>query len=56
MMVFEGIPYFTVPSQVKAFARKIPEIEDKTLRSIGFVLMLAGLALVYLGRSLFGND
>ena len=55
MMVFEGIPYFCFPKQVKSFARMIPEIPDNTLRIIGFALMLFGLLIVYFGRSLAEN-
>ncbi len=55
MMVFEGIPYFCFPSQIKAFARRIPEVPDNTLRMIGFALMLIGLLIVYFGRSLVEN-
>jgi len=49
MMVFEGIPYFCFPEQVKSFARKVPEIPDGTMRVIGFFLMMAGLLVVYFG-------
>ena len=56
MMIFEGIPYFCTPSQVKVFAQKIGEIPDQVLRVIGFALMLAGLAIVYLGKSFFENN
>ncbi|HIJ50240.1 MAG TPA: DUF2065 domain-containing protein [Nitrospinae bacterium] len=49
MMVFEGIPYFCFPQKVKAFAEKLPEIPDSTLRVIGFFLMIIGLLVVYLG-------
>lgn len=49
MMVFEGIPYFCFPEKVKAFARKVPEIPDSTMRVIGFFLMMAGLMVVYFG-------
>jgi len=56
MMIFEGIPYFCTPSQVKAFARKINEISNQALRAIGFVLMLLGLTVVYFGRSIFENN
>ena len=52
MMVFEGIPYFCFPEQVKAFARKVPEIPGGTLRVIGFCLMIGGLLGVYLGGGL----
>jgi uncharacterized protein len=50
MMVFEGIPLFCFPDQLKELARKLPDIENKTLRSIGLVVMLLGLAVVYLGK------
>jgi hypothetical protein len=56
MMIFEGVPYFCAPSQVKIFSQKIGEVPDQALRIIGFVLMLAGLTIVYLGRSFFGNN
>jgi uncharacterized protein len=49
MMVFEGISYFCFPEQVKAFARKVPEIPDSILRLVGFGLMMAGLLVVYFG-------
>jgi uncharacterized protein YjeT (DUF2065 family) len=55
MMVFEGIPYFCFPAQVKSFARRIPEVPDSTLRVIGLALMLIGLLIVYFGRSLAEN-
>ena len=56
MMIFEGAPYFCAPSQVKVFAQKISEAPDQALRVIGFALMLAGLTVVYLGRSFFENN
>ncbi|MDH5458638.1 MAG: DUF2065 domain-containing protein [Nitrospinota bacterium] len=51
MMVFEGIPLFCFPNQLKELARKLPELENATMRSIGFVVMLLGLAVVYMGTS-----
>ena len=56
MMIFEGIPYFSAPSQVKVFAEKIGKVPDKILRILGFTLMLAGLTIIYLGRSFFENN
>ena len=55
LMIFEGIPYFCLPAKVKAFARKIPEIPDATLRVIGFILMVLGLIVVYIGKSVSEN-
>ena len=51
MMVFEGIPLFCFPNQLKELARKLPELENATMRSIGFVVMLLGLVVVYMGTS-----
>ena len=56
MMIFEGVPYFCSPSQVKVFAQKIGEVPDQILRFIGLALMLVGLTVVYLGRSFFENN
>jgi uncharacterized protein YjeT (DUF2065 family) len=50
IMVVEGIPLFCFPDQLKELARKLPELENTTLRSIGLVVMLLGLAVVYLGK------
>jgi len=50
MMVFEGIPCFVFPEHLKELARRLPELEDKALRSIGLGMMLLGLLLVYLGK------
>ena len=55
-MIFEGVPYFCAPSQVKIFAQKIGEVPDQVLRIIGFASMLVGLTVVYFGRSLFENN
>ncbi len=51
MMIFEGIPYFGFPSQVKVLAQKIPELPDTTLRVIGFFIMILGLGVVFIGRN-----
>ena len=55
-MIFEGVPYFCSPSQVKVFAQKIGEVPDQILRFAGLALMLVGLIIVYLGRSFFENN
>lgn len=55
MMVVEGIPLFCFPDQLKELARKLPEIENKTLRFIGLGSMLLGLAVVYMGKGAINN-
>jgi uncharacterized protein YjeT (DUF2065 family) len=50
VMVVEGLPYFGFPSKMKLVLEKILELPDKSLQKFGFVLMLAGILLVYLGK------
>jgi hypothetical protein len=50
VMIIEGVPYFAVPNQMKGWMAKIMQMEPASLRRFGLVMMVAGLALVYLGR------
>jgi uncharacterized protein YjeT (DUF2065 family) len=50
VMVVEGLPYFAFPVRMKLVIQKVLEMSDKALQKYGFVLMLFGLFLVYLGR------
>jgi uncharacterized protein YjeT (DUF2065 family) len=50
VMIIEGLPYFASPEKMKAWIQKISEIPEDALRRFGFVLMMIGLGLVYLGR------
>ena len=50
LLIFEGLPYFLSPRGMKEIVSKIPELSDSTLRTIGVLAILAGLALVYFGR------
>ena len=50
VMIVEGLPYFAFPEKMKFWVQKILEMPDRVLRKFGFVLMLLGLLLVYLGR------
>lgn len=51
VMIVEGLPYFATPAKMKVWITKMVELPDSTLRLTGFLLMIAGLGLVYLGRS-----
>ena len=51
VMILEGVPYFAFPEKMKAWIAKVLELPDGTLRKFGFVLMAAGLFLVYVGRT-----
>ena len=50
VMVLEGLPYFAFPGKMRPWLRKLLEMQDGALRSMGFVMMAIGLLLVYLGR------
>ena len=51
VMIIEGLPYFAFPVKMKIWIARILELPSTSLRGFGFILMLAGLGLVYLGRS-----
>jgi uncharacterized protein YjeT (DUF2065 family) len=50
VMVVEGLPYFAFPEKMKQWLEKLREIPEDSMRKIGFCMMLAGLALVYMGK------
>ena len=49
VFVIEGLPYFTFPSQIKTYLRRLTEVPDTTLRILGAVAVTLGLFLVYFG-------
>lgn len=51
VMVVEGLPYLAFPEKMKLVIQKVIEMPEKTLQKYGFVLMLAGICLVYFGKS-----
>jgi len=51
VMIVEGLPYFAFPERMKLWLQKIVEMPDETLRKFGFIIILIGLFLVYLGKS-----
>lgn len=50
VLIVEGLPYFAFPEKMKEWLEKILEMPETFLRKFGFVLMITGLWLVYLGR------
>jgi len=50
VMILEGLPYFAFPENMKEMMRKVLDLPDDTLRKFGFILMLAGLIIVYIGK------
>jgi uncharacterized protein YjeT (DUF2065 family) len=51
VMIIEGLPYFAFPEKMKSFVQKISEMSDVALRKFGFVLMMTGLFLIYIGKN-----
>jgi hypothetical protein len=51
VFIVEGLPYFAFPEKIKAHLTKVLNIPDSTLRILGLAAMIAGLLLVYLGRT-----
>lgn len=49
-MIIEGIPYFGFPDKMKMFVAAMLAMPEKQLRIFGFILMVTGLALVYVGK------
>ena len=50
VMIVEGLPYFAFPEKMKQWLYTLLEMPGSALRRAGFILMLLGLCLVYLGR------
>ncbi len=50
VMIVEGLPYFAMPGRMKVWIQKVVELPDSTIRVTGFLLMMAGLVLVYFAR------
>ena len=51
LLIFEGMPYFLSPANMKKFLAQLLELPDNQLHVVGLISMLLGLLLVYLGRS-----
>ncbi|MDA3789426.1 MAG: DUF2065 domain-containing protein [Desulfobacula sp.] len=47
VMIVEGLPYFAFPGKMKGMVQMMISLEDTKLRKFGFVLMLAGLCIIY---------
>ena len=48
VLVIEGIVPFLYPGRWKEMVAVIAEIDDKTMRIVGFVSMVTGTGLLYL--------
>jgi uncharacterized protein YjeT (DUF2065 family) len=51
VFIIEGLPYFAFPERLKVYLAKMAEVPDSSLRIMGLTAIIAGLVLVYLGRT-----
>ena len=49
--IIEGIMPFTNPASTKRLLARMASMEEREMRIVGLVSMLAGLAILYLVRS-----
>ncbi len=50
VLIIEGFPYFAFPEKMKFWFSKLIETPENSLRKLGFVFMIIGLGLVYVGK------
>jgi hypothetical protein len=50
VLIIEGFPYFAFPEKMKFWFSKLIETPENSLRKLGFVFMIIGLGLVYVGN------
>lgn len=48
VLVIEGIMPFLYPKRWREMAMMLAEVDDKTMRIVGFISMLLGTGLLYL--------
>ena len=51
-MVFEGLPYFLLAERMPSILRMLAQASPGQLRTLGLVVLVLGLVLIALGRSL----
>ena len=49
VMIVEGLPYFAFPEKIKPWLLKLVDTPSATLRQLGFIMMLIGMGLVFVG-------
>jgi uncharacterized protein YjeT (DUF2065 family) len=55
VLVVEGLPYFGFPEKMREMMRFLEEQDDATLRTMGGILMLIGLVILFFARRGLGS-
>jgi uncharacterized protein YjeT (DUF2065 family) len=50
VLIVEGLPYFLFPERITSVLRQLEELGPGRLRPLGLTAILAGVALLVLGR------
>ena len=50
VLIVEGMPWFLSPRKTKRMLSELFRMDDKALRGVGLMFMLAGLLIVYLAK------
>ena len=51
-LIIEGAPYFLFPDRLGALLQQLEAAGPQALRTLGLIIMLAGVALLLVGRTL----
>ena len=49
VMIIEGFPYFVFPEKMKVWIQRLQEVSPDTLQKFGFVIVIMGFFLIYMG-------
>ncbi len=49
-MIIEGLPWFAFPNKMKQVVITLIDQHESFLRRFGFLMMLGGLGMIYLGK------
>ena len=52
VLFIEGLPYLAFPSGVKRMMSEIQQLDNRWLRVFGFIVMMGGLIIVWLGTGI----
>ncbi len=55
VLVVEGLPYFGFPEKMREMMRFMEEQDDTTLRTMGGILMIIGLVILFFARTGLGS-
>ena len=47
-LFLEGLLYAAFPARVKRMAMEVPKIPESTLRGLGIIVMMVGVAVIWL--------